>query len=34
MLAIVRPPRVTQVMALALSFQEMIATGKAKNYRL
>ena len=25
-------PRVRQVLALALSFQDMIATGKAKNY--
>jgi len=27
-----RPPRVTQVLALALSFQDMIATGSARNY--
>jgi hypothetical protein len=27
-----RLPRVTQVLALALSFQDMIATGKARNY--
>ena len=27
-----RLPRVTQVLALALSFQDMIATGNAKNY--
>ena len=27
-----RLPRVTQVLALALSFQDMIATGSAKNY--
>jgi hypothetical protein len=27
-----RLPRVTQVLALALSFQDMIATGGAKNY--
>jgi hypothetical protein len=27
-----RPPRVTQVLALALSFQDMIATGSAQNY--
>jgi hypothetical protein len=27
-----RPPRVTQVLALALSFQDMIATGEARNY--
>ncbi len=26
-------PRVTQVLALALSFQDMIASGKASNYR-
>ena len=28
-----RPPRVTQVLALALSFQDMIASGKASNYQ-
>jgi hypothetical protein len=28
-----RLPRVTQVLALALSFQDMIATGRARNYR-
>ena len=27
-----RLPRVTQVLALALSFQDMIATGSARNY--
>jgi hypothetical protein len=27
-----RLPRVTQVLALALSFQDMIATGRARNY--
>jgi hypothetical protein len=27
-----RLPRVTQVLALALSFQDMIATGNARNY--
>ena len=26
-------PRVTQVLALAISFQDMIATGKARNYK-
>src|SRR3954452_20532263 len=28
-----RRPRVTQVLALALSFEHMIATGSARNYR-
>lgn len=28
-----RSPRVTQVLALALSFQDMIASGNARNYR-
>jgi hypothetical protein len=28
-----RIPRVTQVLALALAFQEMIATGRARNYQ-
>src|SRR5579862_6948748 len=28
-----RIPRVTQVLALALSFQDMIATGTARNYK-
>ena len=27
-----RLPRVTQILALALSFQDMIATGRARNY--